>query len=115
MEDEDRLLLSENLCVEFEAKCGGNSKLVQFVRDTWHLRMIYELELLEKREAEKRLTAEERLAAEEIGVNWDTDSSETSIPDDEDEDEDYATRILCELDNIVPEPDVQLPYGFRLS
>lgn len=113
VEDNDRLLLLENLCVEFEAKCGGNSKLVQFVRDIWYPRMIDELELLERQKAEKRLTVEERLAAEEVGVNWDTDSSETSTSEDEDEGAvEYFTRML---DDIVPEPDIQVPYGFRLS
>lgn len=113
--DEDRFLLFENLCVEFEAKCGGNSNLVQFVRDTWHPRMIYELEQLDRQEMEKRLTAEERVAAEEVGVIWDSDSPETSICDDEYVYEPYITRIWHELDDVMPEPHVQLPYGLRLS
>lgn len=114
VEEEDRLLLFENLCVEFETKCSGNSKLVQFVRDTWYPRMIYELEQLERQEMERRLTEEERLAAEEIGVIWDSDSSEISMSEDEDDRGTlgYYKRIL---DGIAPEPDIHLPYGIGLS
>ncbi|KAF3809774.1 hypothetical protein GCG54_00005317 [Colletotrichum gloeosporioides] len=112
-QEKHRLLLFENLCVEFEAKCGGNSRLVQFVRDIWYPRMISELEHLERQEKEKRLSAEERLAAEEIGVVWDSDSYESFTSEDKDYEGalEYFTRML---DDIVPEPDMQLPYGFGL-